>query len=694
MKKKGQITIFIIIGLVILLLIGVLTYYMTREKVTTELPRITIPEEAKEISDLLTVCVKSKTVEGLKKIGLSGGFIDQRVLRSNFFNPTEEKANSLEFLPNNKVAYWSYMSAKNTCAKTGSCKFAKIPPITLDKIKEDLENYVLQKFNDCKEKLKSLEEWQIEELGKEELEILFTDEEVGVHLKYPIRVSKGSTSTDLTELMIPIRLRFKEIYKNAEILATTAQQTGFLGEFVMQLIRRNAGLEKGEFPPIREVTNELGPGKFWIKINVKKQLEDLLSSEVQLLQVENSANYEVYQPEPGEDANAYYLSFTKFYNLPIKNINPDLAFEFFYSNDWNIYLDMDCPGGICKAESVLFKNIIPFGIQHYSTVYDVSYPVLVSIKDNYALGGEGYTFNIALEGNIRNNQVLTAETTSKDYSFKESIANDMCDQTKRTSGLITFNIFDKSTNERVDDAVISFSHIEDCIMGTSKNGVFKSKFPRGLGGVVSIFKQGYLEEFIPLDTEEEDQTINVFLEPFKKLKVKIVHYPIKKKDSVWNLEKTVELPDKDEDIYVILARDDFVRAVNLNYDNKFTGELELAPGKYNVTIQSILSPDPPLIIPSREKKIRLYPGKTKKVKIPEKDLVFDKEEKLISGKASFEWNLKSNELYDNNEVKFYYFYHDLKGVGEGERTIEDLTVLSSIENYNQEYKNLLLPELK
>ena len=40
---------------------------------------------------------------------------------------------------------------------------------------------------------------------------------------------------------------------------------------------------------------------------------------------------------------------------------------------------------------------IPFTLNRYFSVYDLSYPVLVTIRDTAALNGRGYTFAFALE---------------------------------------------------------------------------------------------------------------------------------------------------------------------------------------------------------------------------------------------------------------------------------------------------------
>ena len=88
LDEKGQLTVFIIIGLAILLLIGILIYYSTREQgPVSELPAISIvPSEVVEVSDLLSACVKDLTITGLIHVGQSGGYLNTRELNSNPVN--------------------------------------------------------------------------------------------------------------------------------------------------------------------------------------------------------------------------------------------------------------------------------------------------------------------------------------------------------------------------------------------------------------------------------------------------------------------------------------------------------------------------------------------------------------------------------------------------------------------------------
>ena len=85
--KKGQITVFIIIGLIILLVIGTFLY-MTRREITRPFeaarPSVAeIPQQIQPLRDSIESCIRRLATDGLRKIGDTGGYIDSSHLSYN-----------------------------------------------------------------------------------------------------------------------------------------------------------------------------------------------------------------------------------------------------------------------------------------------------------------------------------------------------------------------------------------------------------------------------------------------------------------------------------------------------------------------------------------------------------------------------------------------------------------------------------
>ena len=131
--KRGQITIFIIIGLVILFLIGTAIYLSTRQ-VTRPFEAVRpavaqIPSEAQPLRDLVESCIQRLATDGLRKIGDSGGYVDQKYLTYNPLSPTEAEAVQMSPGAGPAVAYWWYLKSNNKC-KPPDCIFdSKRPPL-------------------------------------------------------------------------------------------------------------------------------------------------------------------------------------------------------------------------------------------------------------------------------------------------------------------------------------------------------------------------------------------------------------------------------------------------------------------------------------------------------------------------------------------------------------------------------------
>jgi hypothetical protein len=132
-KKRGQITPFIILGIVILISTGIIFYMrslVAEESLKAELiPEITqIPAEVRPVRAFVEECLSSVSEEALRKVGDGGGYIDtaEAGLVTSSFDPTE--ADGIQFAPDStlRIQYWAHLSSPNNCE--GDCTFASERP--------------------------------------------------------------------------------------------------------------------------------------------------------------------------------------------------------------------------------------------------------------------------------------------------------------------------------------------------------------------------------------------------------------------------------------------------------------------------------------------------------------------------------------------------------------------------------------
>ena len=86
--KRGQITIFIVIGLIILLIIG-LIIYLSRGQIERKLAARTsiakVPQEVQPIYDYAEQCIYDIGKDAIQKLGERGGYITQKFYYNNLF---------------------------------------------------------------------------------------------------------------------------------------------------------------------------------------------------------------------------------------------------------------------------------------------------------------------------------------------------------------------------------------------------------------------------------------------------------------------------------------------------------------------------------------------------------------------------------------------------------------------------------
>ena len=132
MKKRAQVTVFIIIGILLLISIGILLYMQERKvPVKEEFKTVVeeIPVEFQPIKNYVEVCLIKTSTEALDKIGNSGGYTDLSKYDIRSFRDKPTEGDSFRFFPENEnsaIAYWFYFKSGNECESNCECS-SKMP---------------------------------------------------------------------------------------------------------------------------------------------------------------------------------------------------------------------------------------------------------------------------------------------------------------------------------------------------------------------------------------------------------------------------------------------------------------------------------------------------------------------------------------------------------------------------------------
>jgi len=178
MKKRGQITPFIILGLVFLLFFLIILF--TKSYRIEKIGAIS-SDELNPIKYYVDLCAKSSASDALYILGVQGGYTVQPQL---YFQSAYTK-----------IAYW-YYKGQDTSP-------------TIEEMEQELSAYVDKALPECIESLNAFSDMGFEfEFGDINTETKINQNNVEFRIDYPITIIKGESKAEINEFykIIPVRL--------------------------------------------------------------------------------------------------------------------------------------------------------------------------------------------------------------------------------------------------------------------------------------------------------------------------------------------------------------------------------------------------------------------------------------------------------------------------------------------------------
>lgn len=765
-SKQGQITVFIIVGILILFIFSgalYLTKRVTKEELTVEGEPViaAVPQEFQPLQAFTEECLTQTARRGLLVLGQQGGYIYPELI-GEFSSTDPSDADGIDLEPM-KVPYWHYNVVSNQEGSTSyaslqpSLRFQEDPELSIE---AQLSRFAEKNLNECLGNYVSFSERgfiveapALAESSNEVKEVIVNvaEESVNFWLKMNVNAKLDGAEVSMNQFYVSVPVRLKHYYGIAAEITGAERKHNFLELQALDLITAYASVDANKLPPMEQITFDLISTVTWAETDVRERMRGLLTSNIPLLRHLQSTNFYRYQYPPEKEAAVSLQElYQKHYDnmiLPLntgKNI--EISFDYF---GWEPFLEMNDKGGKIEPSSFHAPSIsplppIPFTLNHFFSVYDVSYPVLVTIRDAAALNGRGYTFAFALESNIRNNAIPPDGHQALPPIALEQESM-VCDPSKRNTELIKALVVDSGTFEPLEAVQIGFSIPEqdDCVMGqTDDSGEFESGYPAVYGGVASFFKDDYLVNFYPIDTyryKEQPGVIGYAIEGTSELvmplhKVKSTDVSFRKKslekcigeddttrcftqglfaaglapvysyapealDTThnWIFPNTVRTLSDDERGTIIMKRVGdstpgiFGGEFSASADAVGSGttQMELVPGIYEVN--AFITREKDLIIPEEERCVGLS--------------CFTFEEQVM-GKllvGQLHWNesktyltITPEQLYNANEIVFTVLAFNLEGVPQEEhlRIMEDLQVMGELGRLSQTLRSKLEPAYK
>jgi hypothetical protein len=677
-----------------------------------------VPLEIKPMQDFVTSCVEQTGEQGIRKLGSQGGYIDVSKFKVNLANPTEGDAVSFGGMV---VPYWYYMKMPNKCPD-GCAPGSKIPALrgaSTDSFESQISSYVDANLKDCLEGFARFKQegFDIAEVSDVKTTTTIGDNNVYVGVSYTIDATKDTVKQRMTQYAASLPVNLKRIYSLANEIIELDQNYTYFERATMDMITAYSGLNINQMPPFSDIEFRAAPTvPSWPVASAAENFKAALGANVARFQIMGTENYK-RQTYPG----TFIQSLSDNYIIgPMKSSYSSLSASFAYLG-WPIYFKINNGASSVKPKS--FGVPMLFNMITYNSVYDISYPIVIQLEDKKAFNNQGFSFNIALESNVRQNEPL--KTNYVQYSMPSSGAPLLCNENQRLSGNITVTATEMLTNAKLDGVQVVFNCGEtSCSMGTTgSNGKLVTKFPLCIGGSMSYFKDGYFAKSNPFSTSL-GRSKSIQAEIYKKVKMNVT---VMKKRITIRLNITVlspvvspkvkriywfdptPVPIQENEMAIItfsrvpeFGEEDLTQVVIFSNETKFA-EIEIVPGNYEVTGSLILNSK--VIIP-KDQCYKCTGGtwynfgscdcmevaEIVMEKLPRGGLTFDKPELY--------WKVVNQELVGNRNLDVYVISTlDGFGINNDSTTtpmlkVDDLNQLGKTDEYSMKYRMELEPDFR
>ena len=515
MSRKAQATIFMIIGLIIV--IGGIFFFYLRQK-TLETP---IEQEAEEfkpefevqsqLKDYVDACIQQQVLQGLEIIRLQGGYIN---IPDDAITLTVKDKNNLQIKDvdgnkrvvvdangeGNKVPYWLTKDSLD------------IP--SLDLIKSELAGYVTGELGKCVKDFRPFREQRFNvTYGRIGTEVEM-EKAVAVRVRFPISMERENIKFDISDFVYTLPIDMASIYALSSDLAVNEHFNAYLEGHAKDLISLYSGIDEKKLPPFSQsLTNFDCSSVSWSKASVKNMLKQIFEKNIPYIKIKNTDFIKIVSQNPS--MQGVYDSFI--YELFDTNFS-GLSANFSYRPEWEfISYDIKPNFGDLLQPLRAMQNrvplIPPICIFEYEFKYTIDMPVLAEVnslssalikpESNVYFDGRGFNFQFAMDSFLcgnqerectgRLNEGLSANAAGPDVPALPKTL--FCSEEQKTSEEITITTLDWSTKQAIANIPVYYycgSDNNNCFMGqTDAAGTLTTKFPKCINGFIHMYKQGY-----------------------------------------------------------------------------------------------------------------------------------------------------------------------------------------------------------
>ncbi|MBR9676083.1 hypothetical protein GOV05_03685 [Candidatus Woesearchaeota archaeon] len=708
-NKKAQLTMFIILGIILLFSAALFFYIKGEIIIGGDFEDLigTTPMEAQPVKEYVDQCLYNIGKEAIIRIGENGGYIEIDPATVTIIPGRPTLSEGLEIVPNTDIVvpYWFFMSSDDTCQN--GCVFEDYLKPKLKKtgvddlltIEGQIASFVEENLGSCLRDFDSFEQVGMSVSASNPVADAVIDRAskyVSIRLRMPLSIEKGGVNTSLEYFLQKFDVGLYNMYNLATHLTRQELKNYYLEQVVTNLITIFSGLNNSIIPPPYGGVDFFlsNPIQTWDKKEVKLHIQNFLNPYVANLKPTNTLAISKVVNLGDDQWSDTVNKLNYVIDLELGELLLPFDVQFVYSPDWPIYLDVSPSLGDFILPDRSYPTIMTFlgyGLTRYDFSYDVSFPVLIKISDEAAFKGEGYDFYFAMEANLRNNQALFASNSDNYVSNDEAEQSLICTDEASKTGDVTIEVRDYLTQEEISHVSI-FSEFAgvSCRAGETSSP-FVGKLKAGIGHL-TLTHPDYLSvnNFLVL-VENKTYDFSFEMYPEKTLNVSVFKKMISKSTG-WGInDDQVFSEEGNEQVILTFERvpdEDSKQRIKKTvffYDDYSPKSVKLYPGEYELSIVYMNTDE--FTIPRETKKVGPWWNR-KTITIPAMDLTLGFS--LDYNESEYNLLISPDELYDKKDLELGLlipdFYREQQSLNSN-----DLKVLEDISKYHkQNYEEIKL----
>jgi len=537
-SRKAQVTVFVIVGIIILFVISFALYIKSStSNVRPPIEQLEVSDEIKPLQNYVTSCLMQVSKDGLIRIGNTGGFIN---ISGKKISPLSYDSDVYLFEPL-MMPYW-YYAAKCPENELG-CLKSHTPPLcrqgvvcALDytgdnSIEDQLSRFIESNMAQCINDFEPFKNTLSIKAGRIRVETIVREETVDFKMSYPldITVLASNKKAKVPYFVASQDVALKKIYEYAREIMLTESEHKFLEVSVMNLVAIYSGLDNNLLPPTRELEIMSADKKFWTRSGVRNMLRDDVLPYLNYVRFVNAENYAPMISFDDSNYSIYSNGIYKSLEIKTSNNTYPLDARLIYAYP-EIYFDVDGteiikPENMDVGDNPLLK-MLGILITYYDFGYDISFPVIVQIHDNSAFNGEGYSFSYSMEANIRDNVPLSGNLTLINTGSGEDVI-DMTSEEQMPERIISITSFDKHTKKPLDGVNLYYRCGREYELGATAlnndgDAVWSGRIPYcEFGGELLYMKYGYMGSGLDMNNPEgsDNKDLRLDMWPIKEKNV-------------------------------------------------------------------------------------------------------------------------------------------------------------------------------